>query len=172
MKELKVDSKTGVVELETAHGTLILQPFNDCDYPGFDIDFKLKGHEDEPAVPIAMVEDASPAVTPGDAVVVRIYGNVNDDEYTDRVDIPIKEIRDAYDELTATCPNCGRASTLMAWNRITKECYGDEFTGIVEISDEDFTDDGRLSGDPVDHLYKCPKCGKEDILGKDILKND
>ena len=85
------------MELKTAHGTLIVTAFDNPDYPAFNIDFKLDGHEDEPAVPIAMIEDAAEHTTTsetnGHAVVVRVYGDCNDDEYTNRVDIPIADIK-------------------------------------------------------------------------------
>ncbi len=78
-----------------------------------------------------------------------------------------------YDnETRAICPHCKEASTLLNWNRITKNWYGDDNEDIVPITEDDFTDDGQLSGEPADCLYICPKCGKDDILGRDILKKD
>ena len=103
MEGIKVNKETGAVELKTAHGILILEPFADEDYPAFNINFKLDGHEDDPVVPICMVEDACPAdgatsETPNNAVVVRVYGDCDSDEYTHRVDIPMSEIEGAYQD--------------------------------------------------------------------------
>jgi hypothetical protein len=176
---VKFNEKSNKVELRTNHGILVLTIFDHEDYPSFDIDFKLKGHEAEPAVPICMVEDASEKVssdeTNGKAVVVRVYGNCCDDEYTDRVDIPIKDIKELYekDEIVV-CPECEMASSIWAWNKTTRDCYGDEGTGIEPMTEEDFDEkDGQLLGQPARCLYKCPKCRHEDIPGMEIyLKGD
>lgn len=100
MTKINVEKKT--MELKTAHGTLIVQAFDDPDYPALNIDFRPDGHEDEPAVPICMVEDAAEYVasseTNGKAVVTRVYGDCNDDGYTHRIDIPIDEIKKFVEE--------------------------------------------------------------------------
>jgi len=99
---VKIDTEKQTMEIKTAHGTLIVTAFDNSDYPGVFVDFKLAGHEDEPPVPITMVEDvAEEHATPetnGHAVVVRTYGNCNVDYYTDRADIPIKDIEQFYQE--------------------------------------------------------------------------
>lgn len=99
---VKFDIEKKTMEIKTAHGTLVVTAFDNPDYPGVDIDFKLDGHENEPAVPVAIVEDVKDEHTTdetnGEAVVVRVYGDCNDDEYTDRVDIPIEDIKKSYEE--------------------------------------------------------------------------
>ena len=99
---VKFDTEKQTMEIKTAHGTLVVTAFDNPDYPGVYVDFKLAGHEDEPAVPITMIEDvAEEYTTPetnGHAVVVRTYGNCNIDDYTDRIDVPIKDIEQFYKE--------------------------------------------------------------------------
>lgn len=99
---VKINVEKQTMEIKTAHGTLVVTAFDNPDYPGVFVDFKLAGHENEPAVSITMIEDvAEEHTTPetnGHAVVVRTYGNCNIDEYTDRVDIPIKDIENSYEE--------------------------------------------------------------------------
>ena len=100
MVEFDIENKT--MEIKTAHGTLVVTAFDNPDYPGVNVDFKLAGHENEPVVPITMVEDvAEDHTTPetnGHAVVVRTYGNCNIDDYTDRVDISLEDIKKFYEE--------------------------------------------------------------------------
>lgn len=87
------------MELKTAHGILEVKAFDNPTYPAFDIGFKLNGHENEPAIPLVIVEDAAGnAITEKNAVVIRIYGNCNADEYTDKADIPVKDIEKFYEE--------------------------------------------------------------------------
>ena len=99
---VKFDTEKQTMEIKTAHGTLVVIASYDPDYPGVYVDFKLAGHENEPTVPITMIEDvAEEYTTPetnGHAVVVRTYGNCNIDEYTDRVDISLEDIRKFYEE--------------------------------------------------------------------------
>ena len=99
---VKFDIEKKTMEIKTAHGTLVVIAFDNPDYPGVNVDFRLDGHENEPAVPITMIEDvAKKHTTPetnGHAVVIRTYGDCNDDEYTDRVDIPIEDIKKFYEE--------------------------------------------------------------------------
>jgi len=99
---VKINVEKQTMEIKTAHGTLVVTAFDNPDYPGVNVDFKLAGHENEPVVPITMVEDVveehATSETNGHAVVVRTYGNCNIDEYTDRVDIPIKDIKKFYEE--------------------------------------------------------------------------
>jgi hypothetical protein len=99
---VKFDIEKKTMEIKTAHGTLVVTAFDDPDYPGVNVDFKLAGHENEPAVPITMVEDAAEehttSETNGHAVVVRTYGDCDADEYTDRTDILIKDIKKVYEE--------------------------------------------------------------------------
>jgi hypothetical protein len=174
---VKFDKKSNKVELKTNHGTLVLDVFDNEDYPAFNIDFKLKGHEAEPAVPICMVEDASVKVssdeTNGEAVVVRVWGNPCQEDYTERVDVPIKDIKRFYEEdEMVVCPECEMASSIWAWNKATRDCYGDEGTGIVPMTEEDFDkEDGQLLGPPAHSLFKCPKCRQEDIPGTEICLN-
>ena len=98
----KFDIEKQTMEIKTAHGTLVVTAFDNPDYPGVNVDYKLAGHEYEPAVPIAMVEDVqeehATSETNGHAVVVRTYGNCNIDDYTDRVDVSIEDIKRFYDE--------------------------------------------------------------------------
>ncbi len=98
----KINVEKQTMEIETAHGTLVVTAFDDPDYPGVNVDFKLAGHENEPAIPITMVEDVAEehttSETNGHAVVVRTYGNCNIDDYTNRVDIPIEGIKRFYEE--------------------------------------------------------------------------
>lgn len=100
MTRINVEKQT--MEIKTAHGTLIVQAFDDKYYPGLNIDFRLDGHENEPALPICMIEDAAECAesyeTNGKAVVTRVYRNCNDDEYTHRIDIPIEEIKEFLKE--------------------------------------------------------------------------
>jgi len=99
---VKINVEKQTMEIKTAHGTLVVTAFDNPDYPGVYVDFKLAGHENEPAISITMVEDvAEEHTTPetnGHAVVVRTYGNCNIDEYTDRTDISIKDIERFYEE--------------------------------------------------------------------------
>jgi len=99
---VKINVEKQTMEIKTAHGTLIVTAFDNPDYPSVYVDFKLTGHENEPAISITMVEDAAEEhTTPetnGHAVVVRTYGNCNIDEYTNRVDIPIEGIKKFYEE--------------------------------------------------------------------------
>ena len=99
---VKFDIEKKTMEIKTAHGVLVVTAFDNPDYPGIFVDFKLAGHEDEPPVPITMVEDVpeehTTPETNGHAVVVRTYGNCNIDEYTNRVDIPIEGIKKFYEE--------------------------------------------------------------------------
>lgn len=97
---VKFDIEKKTMKIKTTHGTLVVTAFDDPDYPGVNVDFKLAGHENEPAVPITMVEDATPGsyINPSNAVVVRTYGDCNDDEYTDRTEIPIEDIKRFYEE--------------------------------------------------------------------------
>lgn len=99
---VKINVEKQTMEIKTAHGTLVVTAFDDPDYPGVNVDFKLAGHENEPVVPITMIEDAAEEhTTPetnGHAVVVRTYGNCNVDDYTDRVDISIENIKRFYEE--------------------------------------------------------------------------
>lgn len=171
---VKFDEKNNKIELKTNHGILILNVFDDEDYPSFDIDFKPFGHETEPAIPVCTVEDASARVssdeTNGKAVVVRVWGDPCREDYTNRVDIPIKDIVrfcEEYEEVV--CPECGMASPIWAWNRATRDFYGDEGVGIEPISEKDFDEkDGQLLGPPAHSLFKCPKCRREDIPGAEI----
>lgn len=99
---VKINVEKQTMEIKTVHGTLVVTAFDDPDYPGVNVDFKLAGHEDEPPVPITMVEDVaeehSTSETNGCAVVVRAYGDCNIDEYTDRVDVSIEDIKKFYEE--------------------------------------------------------------------------
>ena len=99
---VKINAEKQTMEIKTAHGTLVVTAFDNPDYPGVNVDFKLAGHENEPVIPITMVEDVqeefSSSETNGHAVVVRTYGNCNIDEYTNRVDIPIEGIKQFYEE--------------------------------------------------------------------------
>lgn len=99
---VKINVEKQTMEIKTAHGTLIVTAFDNPDYPGVYVDFKLTGHENEPAISITMIEDvAEEHTTPetnGHAVVVRTYGNCNIDEYTDRTDISIEDIKRLYEE--------------------------------------------------------------------------
>lgn len=99
---VKINVEKQTMEIKTAHGTIVVTAFDDPDYPGVNVDFKLAGHENEPAVPITMIEDvAEEHTTPetnGHAVVVRTYGNCNVDDYTDRTDISIEDIKRFYEE--------------------------------------------------------------------------
>ena len=96
---VKFDIEKKTMEIKTAHGALVVTAFDDPDYPGVNVDFKLDGHEKHP-LSIAMIEDAVPSnyINPSDAVVVRVYGDCNDDEYTDRTEIPIEDIKRFYEE--------------------------------------------------------------------------
>ena len=93
---VKINVEKEIMEIKTAHGTLVVTAFDDPDYPGVNVDFKLAGYENEPSIPIAMIEDVqeeySTSETNGHAVVVRAYGNCNIYDYTDRVDISIEDI--------------------------------------------------------------------------------
>ena len=165
-----IDTETGTVKMKTNHGILIMDPFDVPDYPGFSIDFKLKGRENEPAIPVCMVEDARPddpsEETPDNAVVVRIWGDVNQEDYTERVDIPIGDIERSYGyKEIFVCPKCGKGSSEWAWNHATAECYGDELTGIVPLKHNAVY---KITGKSARSLYKCPKCGEEEIKGADI----
>lgn len=99
---VKIDVEKQTMEIKTAHGTLVVTAFDNPDYPGVNVDFKLAGHEYEGLVPITLVEDVpeenATSETNGHAVVVRTYGNCSIDEYTDRVDIPIEDIKKSYEE--------------------------------------------------------------------------
>lgn len=99
---VKINVEKQTMEIKTAHGTLVVTAFDNPDYPGVYVDFKLAGHENEPAISITMIEDvAEEHTTPetnGHAVVVRTYGDCNIDEYTDRVDISIDDIERFYEE--------------------------------------------------------------------------
>lgn len=99
---VKFDIEKKTMEIKTAHGVLVVTAFDNPDYPGVNVDFKLDGHENEPVVPITMVEDVqeeqTTSETNGHAVVVRTWGNCSIEDYTDRVDIPIKDIKKSYEE--------------------------------------------------------------------------
>ena len=99
---VKINVEKKIMEIKTAHGTLVVVAFDNPDYPGVNVDFRLAGHENEPAVPIVMIEDVAEkhttSETNGCAVVVRTYGDCNADEYTDRTDISIKDIEKFYEE--------------------------------------------------------------------------
>lgn len=99
---VKINVEKQTMEIKTAHGTLVVTAFDNPDYPGVYVDFKLAGHENEPAIPITMIEDVAEeyatSETNGHAVVVRTYGNCSIDEYTDRVDVPIEDIKRSYEE--------------------------------------------------------------------------
>ena len=99
---VKINVEKQTMEIKAAHGTLVVTAFDSPDYPGVNVDFKLAGHENEPSVPITMVEDVaeehSTSETNGHAVVVRTYGNCNIDDYTDRVDISLEDIKKFYEE--------------------------------------------------------------------------
>ena len=99
---IRISKDKDKLEFETTHGTLVLNVFQNESYPAFNIDFKLRGHEKEPAIPVCMIEDAALSAasseTNGKAIVVRVYGDLNDDEYTHRIDIPIADIEKAYEE--------------------------------------------------------------------------
>ncbi len=99
---VKINVEKQNMEIKTAHGTLVVTASRDPGYPGVFVDYKLDGHEDEPTVPITMVEDVAEehttSETNGHAVVVRTYGNCNIDDYTDRVDVSIKDIKKFYEE--------------------------------------------------------------------------
>lgn len=99
---VKINVEKQTMEIKTAHGTLVVTAFDNPDYPGVYVDFKLAGHENEPVIPITMVEDVAEkyatSETNGHAVVVRTYGNCDIDEYTNRVDIPIEGIKKFYKE--------------------------------------------------------------------------
>ena len=99
---VKFDIEKQTMKIKTAHGILVVTAFDNSDYPGVFVDFKLAGHEDEPPIPITMVEDAAEeyatSETNGRAVVVRTYGNCNVDYYTDRVDVSIEDIKRFYEE--------------------------------------------------------------------------
>ena len=97
---VKIDVEKQTMEIKTAHGTLVVAAFDNPDYPGVYVDFKLAGHES--VIPITMVEDVaeeySTSKTNGHAVVVRTYSDCNDDEHTDRTDISIEDIKRLYEE--------------------------------------------------------------------------
>lgn len=113
---VKFNIEEKIMEIKTAHGTLIVSAFDDPDYPGVGVDFKLDGHENEPGVPITIIEDVkeehTTSETNGHAVVVRTYGNCNIDDYTDRTDISIEDIKKFYKE----------------WNDMQKEFVGLDIT--------------------------------------------
>ena len=100
MVKFNVEEKT--VELKTSHGTMIVRVDDNPGYEGFVVDYKLKGHEEEPALPIVIVEDAAEEYhseeTNGFGVAVRVYDSLNDDKYDTRVDIPLERIKKAYKE--------------------------------------------------------------------------
>lgn len=94
------DADNNRILLKTNHGKLIADIFDDSDYPAINVDFIPEG-KDIP-ISIAMIEDASPesatSETNGEAVVVRVWGNPRQEDYTERVDIPIKDIVQTIEE--------------------------------------------------------------------------
>lgn len=157
MVKQNIEKKT--MELKTAHGTLIVQAFDNPDYPAFNIDFKLDGHENEPAVPVAIVEDAKDEhatdETNGHAVVVRVYGDCNDEEYTDRVDIPIDDIKEYIEGPKLICPVCHKSNTIHKWNKCSAEVFGHP---LQPLTPEDIDDDHGISGYIGNYKFSCPEC--------------
>ena len=82
------------VYIKTAHGTLKIYE-NDFSFPGVSIDYALDGYENCD-IPICSVEDVfeenqSPE-TPSNAVVVRVWNDLNSEDYSTRRDIELKDI--------------------------------------------------------------------------------
>ena len=150
-----MEDKKETTELETAHGTLVVNNSNE-EYPKIGIDVKLKGHEQDPAVPVCSIE-APPKDFPGKPhFVVRIYDG-KADSFKHRIEIPVEDLESLFgrtDCLQVVCPKCGKASSTEQWNKATASFFGDKMNPIEE---EYFAENGWYRGNPK-LLYSCPKC--------------
>lgn len=87
-----------IVEVKTAHGKLVIYE-SDPGYPGVYIDYIPDGIE--LGISVAHIEDIpKDSETPesiSDVVTVRVWGGPWNEDYTNRVNIPIKDIEEALE---------------------------------------------------------------------------
>lgn len=99
MEIRKNSSGIDTVVIKTANGKLMIYE-SDPSYPGVYIDYILDGM-DGPGIPIAHIEDIpkgseTPESIP-DVVTVRVWSDPWNEDYTNRVNIPIKDFKEALE---------------------------------------------------------------------------
>jgi len=90
------------IEVKAGHGIIIAEAFDNKDYPAIDINYRLK--DTDISIPIVKVEDCPEMQSGGvdktnDSVVVYVYGDPEQEDFTHRIDIPISSIKKSYEEM-------------------------------------------------------------------------
>ena len=92
MELKKFSSGTAYVEVKTAKGVLKIYETPDNEYAGINIDFEpTNGNGID--IPLASIENGS--LDSSENVVVRVWGNPWNEDFTQRIDVPIQEIIEA-----------------------------------------------------------------------------
>ena len=82
-------------EIPVADGVLIVESDYDADYPGMFVSFRPKGsiHEYQVVNIENVPSNSATSETPAKTVIVRVWGDTNNDDYTSRVDIPVADFQ-------------------------------------------------------------------------------
>ncbi len=92
MELKKFDNGITYVEVKTAKGVLKIYETPDDEYAGINVDFQpTNGNGMD--IPLASIENGS--LETSEDVVVRVWGNPWNEDYTQRTDVPIKDIIEA-----------------------------------------------------------------------------
>ena len=81
-------------EVPVADGVLVIEAEYDADYPGIFVSFRPNGKTEEYQVANIenVPESSATPETPAKTVIVRVWGDPKNEDYTTRVNIPVNEL--------------------------------------------------------------------------------